>query len=451
MKALYPTIALLCFLLLVHGMERQRRDLNVAMKRMDQSAYMENARRMAQTHFRFKGDRARMPLLPAMMAPFYHDGMSDESLFEIGKRMGEVIAVLVLVAFFCVLRVYAPTPDALAATAVAALTVFAYKAPYVRADVLYYGIGLAFFALTIELLARPRLWVAAVAGLAAGLAYLAKSSVPPAIALCVVFLTARTIRNLYVRFRSPRGENSPTRLSWLSATAPLYCALVFALVFLLTLFIYIRDTKAIYGRYFYDVSSTFYMWYDSWEEAEAGTKAHGDRRGWPDMPDSEIPTMGKYFREHSPRQVVDRLARGTRFIWRRTWNSYGYMPFVSFYLFCVLAIAARNAREFRRWAISGDNAMLALFTTMFFAGYFLAYAWYASIAAGNRFVLALFLPAMYMFVRFIALARKADWPLLRIAGKRIPASAVSPAVLIMLLAYAIFVFPHRVSTMYGGQ
>ncbi|MBN1868540.1 hypothetical protein JW916_14760 [Candidatus Sumerlaeota bacterium] len=451
MRVLYSTIALLGFLLLLFGMERQRRLVNVDMRRMDQSAYMRNARRMAQSHFRDLGDRNRTPLHPVMMAVFYREDMSNDDLFDLGKRLGEVVAVVALLGFFAVLKRYSRLPDALAATLVAALTVFAYKAPYVRADVLFYGLFFLLFASMVETIARPRLGIAAAAGLSAGLAYLAKGSVPPAVGLGFAFLSAMFIRNLYARLRGPHDPDSPARLSWRSTVAPLYCGLVFVFVFLLTVFPYIRDTKAIYGRYFYNVSSTFYMWYDSWEEAERGTKAHGDRRGWPDTPEDQIPSMRKYLREHSTRQIVSRVARGTRMTWRRTWHSYGYMPFVSFYLICALAIALQSPRGFYRWVSRPRNRMLALFASAFFGGYSLAYVWYTPIGGGTRFILSLLLPALFVFVRFLAHAQKENWPLLRLPGRRIPASWVSPAVLIALLIYAAFIFPTRVSTMFGGK
>ena len=53
---------------------------------------------------------------------------------------------------------------------------------------------------------------------------------------------------------------------------------------------HISNSKRIYGHYFYNVNSTFYIWYDSWDDVMQGTRVHGDRVGWPDMPEDQIPS-----------------------------------------------------------------------------------------------------------------------------------------------------------------
>jgi hypothetical protein len=227
--------------------------------------------------------------------------------------------------------------------------------------------------------------------------------------------------------------------------------LVFAACFMIVVFPYIRQNKTLFGRYFYNVNTTFYMWYDSWEEVSKGTRDHGDKVGWPDMPEDQIPSMRKYLRDHTNRQIAARVVGGTGAIWGLTWRSYGYAPFVIFYLVCLAAIALQNKTEFRRWIAMRKNAVLAFFVVAYFGGYLLVYAWYTAIALSDRFALALFLPAMFVFVRFLALAQRENWRLARIRGRSIPASAVGPAVLAMLLAYAVFVFPYRISTMFGGM
>ncbi|MBN1868541.1 hypothetical protein JW916_14765 [Candidatus Sumerlaeota bacterium] len=451
MKAIYPIIALLSLPFFLYGMEIQRQYVNVDMKRVDQHAYMYNARKIAHTDFQYMGDRNRMPLFTSLMALFYEKNMPLQDFFEIGKRVGEVIAIVVLATFFCVLRVYAKTPDALAATLVAAFTVFAYKAPYFQAEVLFYGLSFAFFVLILRLIARPRLWIAAAAGALGGITYLTKASAPPTILLCLMCLAIHGIVELRRRFRPHADGDATDGPSWRSMAAPWYCGLALVLCFLIVVSPYIRQNKKIFGHYFYNVNTTFYMWYDSWAEAKKGTYAHGDKVGWPDMPEDQIPSMRKYLREHTTGQILERFRHGARITWKRAWHAYGYVPFVSFYVACLAAIVLCNIAGFLRLMAVRKNMILSFFLVSYFVGYLLLYAWYTYIGPPDRFVLALFLPALFVFVRLLALAQKNDWPLFRIADKRVPASWVSPAVLIMLLAYVAFVFPHRVSTMFGGM
>ena len=63
--------------------------------------------------------------------------------------------------------------------------------------------------------------------------------------------------------------------------------LVVSAVFLAVLSPYLRTNKRVFGHYFYNVNTTFYMWYDDWPQASVGTIKHGDGVGWPAMPADE--------------------------------------------------------------------------------------------------------------------------------------------------------------------
>src|SRR5690606_41863797 len=70
-------------------------------------------------------------------------------------------------------------------TAIAAFTVFAYRAPYFQADLLYYGFAFAAFVLAFETVMEPHRGRAAGAGAAAAAAHLVKASATPLVALAV--------------------------------------------------------------------------------------------------------------------------------------------------------------------------------------------------------------------------------------------------------------------------
>ena len=69
---------------------------------------------------------------------------------------------------------------------------------------------------------------------------------------------------------------------------------------------YVNYSKQI----FYDINSTFYVWYDTWEEVENGTKLYGDKVGWPKMPEEEIPSFSKYIESHSIKGSANRFTKG---------------------------------------------------------------------------------------------------------------------------------------------
>lgn len=118
--------------------------------------------------------------------------------------------------------------------------------------------------------------------------HLIKASVLPTLLLATPLLIIRGMT------RGQNDEAGPGSASLRQPRRVLHnaaCALVLLGCFLVVVFPYIRTSKERFGRYFYNVNSTFYMWYDSWDEAERGTKAHGDRDGWPNMPADQIPSF----------------------------------------------------------------------------------------------------------------------------------------------------------------
>ena len=447
---LWPTLLIgLVTVLFVWGAERQGRLVNVDMNTTDQDAYREYVKNLVTTDYQHVGDRNRMPVYPLLMSLFYRPTMSDEAFFATAKRVNTGLALLGLAAAFLLFRRYTPAPDAAVAILVTAFTVFVYRAPFLQAEVLFYGLTFALFALMLELILRPRWQLAAIVGLISALAQLTKASVLPAIGLGLACLLLRVLITLFQAWRKPAPPDEikvNTRQQWL---APLVSAVIFTLVFLVVMVPYISTSKARFGHYFYNVNSTFYIWYDSWDEVKAGTRAHGDRIGWPDMPDDQIPSLGKYLREHTSGQIVERFIQGAVLLRDMTLGSYGYAPFVLFYsLFVALLLWQHRRRMFSEW-LNPERALGIFFVLAYFGGYFLLNAWYTRIAFGNRFVLALFLPALFILVRVIGVAQRQKLALI-FWQRELPAAAFSVAVLVLLLVYLISIFPHQIGTMYGG-
>ncbi len=68
--------AAIAIILYIWGALRQGFLVNTDMGRTDQGAYLDYAKKMAETQFQFVGDRNRMPLYPSLMALFYQPGIS---------------------------------------------------------------------------------------------------------------------------------------------------------------------------------------------------------------------------------------------------------------------------------------------------------------------------------------------------------------------------------------
>ena len=424
------------------GAMQQANLVNLDMTSTDQSAYMDYARNMHETNFQFIGGRNRMPLYPALMSLFYAEGMTYDTFFEIGKNVGIVIGYVGLIGIFFILNQVGRFLDVITSVLITAFTVFAYKAPYFQAEILFYLISFSLFYLLILFLKKPSLKLAVFIGVVAGLGHLTKASVLPAIALTVALVALRSTLQFYLNWKSTKRERqNPLHFPWqeIGNTIVVVC------VFLLVIFPYIQTSKERFGKYFYNVNSTFYIWYDSWAEATQGTKAHGDRIGWPTMPEEEIPSMQKYIREHSTREIVQRVVSGYQVMWQKVSSSYGYAPFLIIYALFATLFLFQNRTRF-----TAEHFWLMLFVMGYFLGYSLLFAWYIPIASGNRFVLSLFLPAMLVFVWLISFAQNNSLKL-NLLGWKLSFGVVSPLLLVLLTLYLITVYPTQIMTMYGGS
>ena len=441
---------MLSILLFIWGSERQASRVNTDMDSTDQSAYMNHAREFARTDFAYIGGRNRMPAYPALMSLFYTDGMSDQEFFALGKRAGIALGIAVLAVAFIVFRLSGRREDAITGTLVAMFTVFAFKSPYFQAEVLYYGIGLVLFYLLLSLIQRPNITTALLAGCLGGIGHLTKASILPVILLASVCLIGRMSSELWRRGHSMGAQNDRAPSAGTTVALHAGCVVIFLSTFLLVISPYILTSKERFGQYFYNVNSTFYMWYDSWEEAKAGTRAHGDRFSWPDMLDEDIPSPRNYFRDHNIAEIAWRLARGFAIVAAFSiFLSYGYGPFMLIYITVtgMFFVQHRDSPPFKR--ILRENHPAIFFVAAYFLGYLTLYAWFTPIAAAHRYNLSLFLPAMLLCVGSFSFFRKHEMSI-RVFGKEEDVAEINRIILKLLGVYLLTIFPWLVSIMYGG-
>jgi hypothetical protein len=431
--------------LYVHGARRHLHEVNTSMENTDQGSYLEYAVNMRETGYAYVGGRNQMPLYPFLQSLAIRSDAPLDQIFVRSKALNIILSIVLLAALFLVWRRQFPLVQATALLLVTAFTVFLFRAAYVQVELFYYTLAFGSFLFLCRMLEAPSWRIALMAGGWLGLTHLAKASVLPGIAL---FVLLGLLRAGWLAFRRSRETASPgeERLRVLGREAARVGLVVLA--FVVTISPYLMTSKRVFGRAFYNVNSTFYMWYDTWADAMQGTIAHGDRVGWPSLPREQLPGPAKYLRDHSLKDVAVRLDDGLRFLFGRAVRTYGYWKYVVFYGAVALIILAMNWR----WSVGmlRKHPFVVLFGLGYFVGYVLLYAWYVPIARGNRLVLALFLPFMFAVGAILYARARAER-----TGDTGPFPRWFKAVHLVLIggiALELYdILSHRIVTMYAGD
>jgi tetratricopeptide (TPR) repeat protein len=175
--------------------------------------------------------------------------------------------------------------------------------------------------------------------------------------------------------------------------------MVAVIFFLLVVRPYLSDTKERFGRYLYNVNSTFFVWCDSWAEARAFAEQYHIERVYPDAPPEAIPSAANYWRTHSIDQMVARMRFGLSVLAELAYRS-SYLKYLVL-LALVAAFVAWNRQHLLRTMRAEDWLVLA-FCALVGTGYLVTYAWYALVAYGDRFILSLVLPIAFGLSWFVA-------------------------------------------------
>jgi hypothetical protein len=453
MNVLRPLMGLSIIALVIIGFvvcsSHQGSAMNTDVSRNDQLAYLRYAQSISSSDGAYIGERNRMPLFPYLLSTLHKfptPAESDAALFKRCKNICIGVAALVLVGFFFLAKRLTSSHEAGIATLVAAVTVFVYKAPYIQADLLFYGLNLLLFTSALSLIKYPKAGPAVFTGGIAAIAHLTKASVMP----CVILLAGCMLMKAIIRSRSGTAKHSESRLAafrlFLRAVLPIF---LLGLTYVGCLSPYLINSKRIYGRYWYNVNSTFYIWCDSWPEAVSGPRDHGDRLGWPRLPAEKIPSIDNYWKHHNFRDIALRLCDGMIVTIKTVSRSYGYAPFWLLYGSVALFVGIKYVTAKPRPLDFGDHAVTGAFIIGYFVGYAALYAWYVPIASGNRFVLSLFLPTLLC----------GAWATTRLRNEPAAgAGAFSPIPNIflsatwgLLIIYLVGILPFQIGNIYGGD
>ncbi len=354
----------------------------------DQGAYLDFARDLHRTDYAFVGGRNRMPVYPFLLTFVYEDGMSEEQFLARAQSFNVNLSAGILLVLFLLLRRYFNDLWCISLVAMTAFAVFLKRSVLVQTEVLFYLLVFILFLMFWRLIVSPNWRTAIFAGALLGIAHLTKASVLPLLVLWATVVAAQTIWDF-----CERSANSSQQ--WMR----LACVPIVIVCFLAVTFQYLQTSKRIFGRYFYNVNSTFYFWTDSWEEAESLTKAHGDREGWPKIPADQIPSPAKYWREHSISDIGLRITKGIVRVLTKNAKLTDYYKYGVLFGATTAFLIIRRRRQFLD--LVSRQPFVTLFITGFFSGYLLLYAWYVPISSDSRFSLSLFLPFIFVTSKMI--------------------------------------------------
>lgn len=436
----------------VRAAEEHARRVNTFKARGDQSGYLWDAENVYHNmHGRqpkvMIGERNRMPLYAGYLSLAYKPSMSDPEFFEVGKRANIYLALGMIVLIGAVLWRNLPPLAAANVTGIAAFGWFIYKAGYTQSELLYYTLFFLTFVccwhlLRIRMSARA-VSLGALAGGLAALTYLTKAADSPFIGLFVVVFGVRALLDA---LRPDRRTGTADRGRLVMAAATL---LAFALVFLAVLSPYLTTNHRAFGRWFYNVNSTFYVWYDDWAHASVGTILHGDGLRWPAMAAEELPGPGRYWHEHTIGQMLARVGSGMNDMAVVSYRTYDYLPYVLLYGAVVVGVALTRWQVFSQ--LAADHRWLTLFLAAYFAMHVLLIAFYFPISGTGtaRFLIAHLLPFFFVVSHLLTRSRlrTLEWS----AGNlRLTTGHFQLVVLVILAADVAFRTWPRLMTTYGG-
>jgi len=378
----------------------------------DEGSYLYFAIKARLSNFRFTGTRNQMPVYPYIQALFYDPDISWDEFFVRGKQINIILSLIALVVLFLAFQAILPRYQAANLILITAFGLYVFKSGYFLVELLYYSLGALAYLLMSLALVKTSIKLSLGIGIVLGIAHLTKASVLPAL---LIFIGIFVINELFTAFLQKRNESLNTDNNQQGLKFRLTTLLLAVICYLAVIAPYIIESNKIYGSYFYNVNSTFYMWYDSWEEATEGTIAHGDNRGWPDMPPEDIPSPGKYFREHNISDVMTRIKYGI--YWQKHNIRYQYSFFNYPILFLLFVSVLLFIDIKRSLLIAKKYFPLIVFATSYFIVYLGLYIWYSPIANSPRFIYALYVPLLLsIYVVAKALASKISLPLIKLTN-----------------------------------
>lgn len=433
------------------GARENARVMNLEKSRGDQTQYVAMALDVyANRHGQdppIVHRRNRMPLYPWLQSWFWDERMTHWEYFYVGREQSIRLSVALLVVLAVVFWRRLRPLVAIDLTLTLAFGCFIYKAGYFQPELLFYTLFFLTFLASCRLLVtrspRGGLVLAAIGGGLAGLAHLTKAAMVPFVCLFLIVGGIRSIAALLASDTGPRGVRV-RQFGWRALAMVLFAA-----CFLAVLSPYISTSKRVFGRYFYNVNSTFYVWYDSWPDAIRGTRSHNDEAEWPRMRRRDLPGPWRYLREHTAGQIAARFGHGFKDMLIVSYRGYNYLKYVVLYVAFALALVCTRWGDVK--TVLRRHAVLVWFVSIYAAAYLALTAFYEPISGTGtaRFLLVNLAPLM--FTASWVFSQRPIWDARwRVAGVELGARHFHALVLATLALDIVFTTWPRLMTTYGG-
>jgi hypothetical protein len=401
-------VLLLCASLIVIGF-RITAQTNHEIDPFDQGAYVGMSKTMEGSWYPWYSDGTRNPLFPWIAATLFD--ANDPGFFAKGKRLNVLLAICgtACVAVFFSRRL-GPLP-AFNATALCALAALLPISTFFGAEAIFLVLFLFVVACGMRLLNENPLRLYLLLGLLTALAWLAKSSTTPFLALFVAFSFVRGALNLTFRENLPWHLRAPAWSIGRFVTGIVICMAAYFVIISPRL-IHAHRT---WGNAFYNLPS-FWFWADDWETC---VKKYADCRKvrLAQLAIEEQPTMRGYFHRHDLGDAWLRLKKGAAVRvgqlfhpegkWRLSVERKGkprriVLPHRGLYLiglaFLTLGMGALAASQ-GRLKMVGSVTLPVLLGLATFVVYVMATGWYLPTGPGHRFIMTLYMPLLWMLVQ----------------------------------------------------
>ncbi len=382
----------------------------------DQGAYITYARDLRNDPEGIVADRNRMPLYPYLLSQMIDADGSVASAMKAGKALGVVIGAVGAVAVGAWLWRRVEPVGALAGFSALVLSVVMFKAPAVQADLGVFFLLLASAVCSWRVLRTPTVMRGAVAGAVLGLTQLTKSNASIMLVLLVLIGS--------VAAALPR--------SWSGLSVAARRAMPLALVSVVGVFLavmapYFVNSSERFGDPLFNANSTYYIWYDTWPEADAALPAHEDPA--PSAPAPEpVPSWGRYFDRHTPGDALARFRSGFAVQYERSARAYGFLGLLELALLAgaaAFAVAPRRPRP-------GLRAPMA-FGLVVVTAYLTFTAWWMALVQGERFVLLMFLPVLALSLVVVERFGRERWLVWRGRSMQVATLLFTGLLLVVLL------------------
>ncbi len=432
------------------GATEHARMVNTERTRADQSGYLWDAVAIHTDRHggpsTLIGERNRMPVYPWLLSWLYDPAMTPDQFFAVAKAWNIRASLILLAAFAAIAFRRLPPLVATNFVLSVAFGYYMFKAGYAQVELLFYFLQFATFLACCALLRsdgpKRTIAIAVLAGVLAALSHLSKAAMLPFAGLVLLVCGLRALAPVVRPRDYPDGATR--RLAITRAGA----ALVFVATFLLVLSPYLLNSKKHFGHYFYNVNSTFYVWYDDWPAASMGTYRDGDGVGWPTTPPDRIPSARTYLRDHTAGQIARRLYNGFAEMIAVSYTRLWYFKLTLMYGALALLLIVRGWRPFV--AMVREAPAVFGFVGLYAVVYSAAVAFYQPISGTSlRMLLAHLAPFLFAVSALSAHAQFRDltWT---VAGVTVSSRHFHLLLLVTILLDVVFVQWGRLMSQFAG-